>query len=202
MSAPTWPPCCPRWAKPWPPWPGHHAHRHSAFLSFKLVSWVGLQLTGGESYLLAAFPTLFTGGAWWLAYTVVGLALAAAGLPALPGREAGHSEEREAVLMAKEYFQGEVFDALDPGTVLRGVEYNDCTFKNCRWDGVRIENCSFLSCTFEHCTWSGVVFSFSQMSDAWFSGCAFRSVAWGGLQGRSALVQPFGKAERCEFPVQ
>ena len=45
------------------------------FLSFKLVSWVGLQLTGGESYLLAAFPTLFTGGAWWLAYTVVGLAL-------------------------------------------------------------------------------------------------------------------------------
>ena len=39
----------------------------------------------------------------------------------------------------------------------------------------------------------------SQMSDAWFSGCAFRSVAWGGLQGRSALVQPFGKAERCEF---
>ena len=101
--------------------------------------------------------------------------------------------------MAKEYFQGEVFDALDPGSVLRGVEYNDCTFKNCRWDGVRIENCSFLSCTFEHCTWSGVVFSFSQMSDAWFSGCAFRSVAWGGLQGRSALVQPFGKAERCEF---
>ena len=101
--------------------------------------------------------------------------------------------------MAKEYFQGEVFDALDPGGVLREVEYNDCTFKNCRWDGVRIENCSFLSCTFEHCTWSGVVFSFSQMSDAWFSGCAFRSVAWGGLQGRSALVQPFGKAERCEF---
>lgn len=45
------------------------------FLSFKLVTWVGLQLTGGEAYLLAAFPTLFTGGAWWLAYTVAGLAL-------------------------------------------------------------------------------------------------------------------------------
>ena len=101
-------------------------------------------------------------------------------------------------VMTKEYYQGEVFDALDPGTLLRGAEYNDCTFKNCRWNGVRIENCSFLSCTFQRCTWSGVVFSFSQMSDAWFSGCAFRSISWGGLQGRSALVQPFGKAERCE----
>lgn len=101
--------------------------------------------------------------------------------------------------MTKEYYQGEVFDALDPGALLRGAEYNDCTFKNCRWNGVRIENCSFLSCTFERCTWSGVVFSFSQMSDAWFSGCAFRSISWGGLQGRSALVQPFGKTERCEF---
>lgn len=64
---------------------------------------------------------------------------------------------------------------------------------------MRVVNCTFLSCTFERCTWSGVVFSFSQMRDAWFTGCAFRSIAWGGLQGRSALVQPFGKAERCEF---
>lgn len=45
------------------------------FLSFKLVTWLGLLATGGEPYLLAAFPTLFTGGAWWLAYTAAGLAL-------------------------------------------------------------------------------------------------------------------------------
>ena len=45
------------------------------FLSFKLVSWLGLQALGGEAYLLAAFPTLFGGGAWWLAYTAAGLAL-------------------------------------------------------------------------------------------------------------------------------
>lgn len=45
------------------------------FLSFKLVTWLGLLATGGEGYLLAAFPTYFTGGAWWLAYTVAGLAL-------------------------------------------------------------------------------------------------------------------------------
>lgn len=101
--------------------------------------------------------------------------------------------------MAKAYYQGEVFDGLDPGEALRDAEYNDCTFRNCRWNGVRVVNCTFLSCTFERCTWSGVVFSFSQMRDSWFTGCAFRSIAWGGLQGRSALVQPFGKAERCEF---
>ena len=31
--------------------------------------------TGGEPYLLAAFPIYFTGGAWWLAYTAAGLVL-------------------------------------------------------------------------------------------------------------------------------
>ena len=40
------------------------------FLSFKLVTWLGLLATGGEPYLLAAFPIYFTGGAWWLAYTL------------------------------------------------------------------------------------------------------------------------------------
>ena len=45
------------------------------FLSFKLVTWLGLLATGGESYLLAAFPVYFTGGVWWLAYTTAGLAL-------------------------------------------------------------------------------------------------------------------------------
>lgn len=45
------------------------------FLAFKPVTWLGLLATGGESYLLAAFPIYFTGGAWWLAYTAAGLAL-------------------------------------------------------------------------------------------------------------------------------
>ena len=72
-------------------------------------------------------------------------------------------------------------------------------FINCRWSGARIAACSFLGCTFDRCAWSDVVFSFCQMSDAWLLHCAFRSIAWGGLQGRSALVQPFGRAEQCEF---
>lgn len=101
--------------------------------------------------------------------------------------------------MAKHYYQGEVFEGPDAATLLEDAEFNDCTFRNCRWDSLRVRNCTFLCCTFEHCSWSGVVFSFCQMRDAWFTGCAFRSIAWGGLQGRSALVQPFGKAERCEF---
>ncbi len=53
------------------------------FLAFKPVTWLGLLATGGESYLLAAFPIYFTGGAGgWptaaglalplLAYAVVG----------------------------------------------------------------------------------------------------------------------------------
>ena len=45
------------------------------FLSFKIVTWLGLLATGGEPYLLAAFPIYFTGGAWWLAYTAAGLVL-------------------------------------------------------------------------------------------------------------------------------
>ena len=45
------------------------------FLAFKLVTALGLLALGGEGYLLAAFPTLYSGGAWWLAYTAAGLAL-------------------------------------------------------------------------------------------------------------------------------
>lgn len=106
--------------------------------------------------------------------------------------------QKEEILMPKQYYQGETFENPDPA-LLQDAEFNDCTFTGCRWDNVRVRNCTFLSCTFQHCSWSSVVFSFCQMRDAWFSGCAFRSIAWGGLQGRSALVQPFGKAERCEF---
>lgn len=39
------------------------------------MTWLGLLATGGESYLLAAFPIYYTGGGWWLAYTAAGLAL-------------------------------------------------------------------------------------------------------------------------------
>ena len=45
------------------------------FLAFKLVTWLGLLATGGENYLLAAFPVYFNGGLWWVAYTAAGLAL-------------------------------------------------------------------------------------------------------------------------------
>ena len=100
--------------------------------------------------------------------------------------------------MAKQYYQGETFDNVAPD-FLHDAEFNDCTFINCRWSGARITACSFLGCTFDRCAWSDVVFSFCQMSDAWLLHCAFRSIAWGGLQGRSALVQPFGRAEQCEF---
>lgn len=98
----------------------------------------------------------------------------------------------------KEYYQGEVFDALDPAA-LHNAEYSDCTFRNCRWNSARIENCRFLSCTFERCSWNGVIFSFCEMRDAWFQGCAFRSISWGSLQARSTLYLPFGKLQSCEF---
>jgi len=49
------------------------------FLAFKAVTAAGLAGTGGDWYRLAAFPTLFTGGAWWLAYTAAGLCLPLAG---------------------------------------------------------------------------------------------------------------------------
>lgn len=82
---------------------------------------------------------------------------------------------------------------------LRGEEYADCTFTRCRWQDLRVENCSFANCTFAGCQWSGVVFSFSQMREGRFTGCAFRGIAWGGLQGKSALARPLAAAENCMF---
>lgn len=101
--------------------------------------------------------------------------------------------------MSKRYYQGETFVRLEPGETLRDAEFNDCTFQNCRWNGLRVENCAFLGCTFDGCALSGVVFSFCQMSDAWLLNCGFRGMSWGGLQGRSAIVQPFGKLKNCDF---
>jgi len=100
--------------------------------------------------------------------------------------------------MARNYLQGELLENFDAAG-LDGTEFNDCVFKNCRWNGVRVQNCTFLGCTFEHCSLSGVVFSFCQMQDAWLLNSGFRAIAWGGLQGRSILVQPIGKAENCAF---
>ena len=42
-------------------------------------------------------------------------------------------------------------------------------------------------------------YSFTTMKDAWLLNSAFRSMAWGGLQGKSGVFQPFGKIKNCAF---
>ena len=76
----------------------------------------------------------------------------------------------------------ETFANYDPGELLENAEFEDCVFDHCRWLGTRVQNCRFNACTFDHCNFSGVVFSFT-MKDAWLLNSAFRSMAWGGLQG-------------------
>ena len=44
-------------------------------LAFKLVSYAGVFAKGQARYLVAAFPVLYRGGLWWVAYTVVGIAV-------------------------------------------------------------------------------------------------------------------------------
>ena len=44
-------------------------------LAFKLVSFAGVFVNGNAPYLVAAFPVLYRGGLWWVAYTVVGIAV-------------------------------------------------------------------------------------------------------------------------------
>lgn len=43
------------------------------FLCFKIVSFIGLKIQQQPSFLMAAFPVLYNGGLWWLAYTLVGI---------------------------------------------------------------------------------------------------------------------------------
>lgn len=98
----------------------------------------------------------------------------------------------------KRIIQGAVLTAL-AAEDCRDAEYQDCDFSACRLSGVRFQNCSFLDCRFVRCQWSGVTFSFCLMRDAVMENCGFRSIAWGGLQGRSALVQPFARLTGCAF---
>lgn len=103
--------------------------------------------------------------------------------------------------MAKQYYQGETFDNVAPD-FLHDAEFNDCTFINCRWSGARITACSFLGCTFDRCAWSDVVFSLLPDERRLAAALCLPVHCRGGLQGRSALVQPFGRAEQCEFLLQ
>ena len=41
-------------------------------LAFKIVSYIGVLVKGQDFYLVAAFPVLYRGSFWWIAYTVVG----------------------------------------------------------------------------------------------------------------------------------
>lgn len=45
------------------------------FLCFKIVSVVAVIAYGMEKYMIAAFPVLMVSGAWWIAYTLVGLSV-------------------------------------------------------------------------------------------------------------------------------
>ncbi|MBO7516002.1 MAG: hypothetical protein J6T47_10305 [Lachnospiraceae bacterium] len=42
-------------------------------LCFKIVNMFGVIIFGKPACLIAAFPVLYEGGAWWIAYTAVGL---------------------------------------------------------------------------------------------------------------------------------
>lgn len=42
-------------------------------LAFKIVSYIGVFVNGHDPCLVAAFPVLYRGGLWWIAYTVVGI---------------------------------------------------------------------------------------------------------------------------------
>ncbi|WP_294497349.1 pentapeptide repeat-containing protein [uncultured Gemmiger sp.] len=93
----------------------------------------------------------------------------------------------------------EAFDGQNLTGSLQGQEFFECTFTRCRWQELRVENCTFAGCRFVGCQWSNVVFSFTQMREGCFAGCAFRGIAWGGLQGKSALARPLAETKNCMF---
>ena len=51
------------------------------FSCFKLVNFIGVQITGEPAYCIADFPVRYTGGAWWCLYSLAGIAI-----PVLIGR--------------------------------------------------------------------------------------------------------------------
>jgi hypothetical protein len=43
------------------------------FLCFKIINAIAVCVTNQEMYMIAAFPVLMFSGAWWIAYTTVGI---------------------------------------------------------------------------------------------------------------------------------
>ncbi len=44
-------------------------------LCFKPVSYIGVLIKGEPTFLVAAFPYLYEGGYWWIAYSIIGIAI-------------------------------------------------------------------------------------------------------------------------------
>lgn len=61
------------------------------FLSFKIVSLIGVLIKHQPKCLIAAFPVLYKGGLWWVAYLVVGITI-----PVLLGM--GYNRVKKAII--------------------------------------------------------------------------------------------------------
>lgn len=70
------------------------------FLSFKIVSYIGIKITDAPDFLLASFPIYMKNGLWWVAYTVTGvfipvlLSIEYKNLKGIIKRKCLHSEQK------------------------------------------------------------------------------------------------------------
>jgi fluoroquinolone resistance protein len=62
------------------------------------------------------------------------------------------------------------------GQVIRGTEYNNCTFKKCDFSDTEFHLCKFIDCAFEHCNLSMVKWGKSTLTNAVFKDCKILGV--------------------------
>ena len=86
---------------------------------------------------------------------------------------------------------------LDEGEVLRGVDFDDCTFA-----GNVLVGAQLVGCTFTKCTFTGVGLSRADMTDSRFAECAFNESRLLGVNfaiGHTGTLSAPFRFERCRL---
>jgi uncharacterized protein YjbI with pentapeptide repeats len=80
------------------------------------------------------------------------------------------------------------------------AEYTDCIFNNCKFDGVKFVNYSFIECKFYNCVFRNVKFEQSEMRSCSFYDSLLMGINWNELiinRGKSLSLFPIETISNC-----
>lgn len=81
--------------------------------------------------------------------------------------------------------------------ILSKKEFFECSFINCDFENVQVQNCRFIDCTFDNCRVINPVFRYCSMSGCRFNASILLGINWDGLS--DGVFSPFEAMDNCQL---